>query len=428
MSSNFHGSAIVQSGAEIHVMNQLYGKVVDIREFKWGGFIILNAFREDGMEYQCIFNGAMPNGLKINSWVIITFELKRDVDIKRKNTVSDCELVIKAMDIHSSPEVALPILVNEAEPTFSLDNAFDHRGLSLQTSLYRDVFKKQSMIELAFNAFFVSQEGFISIHTPKIVASGAEGGTNLFSLDYFGKTAYLAQSPQLYKQICCAAFGKVCEVAPVFRAEKHNTSRHLNEYISLDVEMVLMPKVGHSVGPLYQLIQKEFEFLHLLKEGFQFQLLDNEPTVLTMKEAMEILGSNDMDFSSEQEQELGRWALDQCKTDLLFVTHYHRDVRPFYTKISDDGIHTESFDCIFKGVEITSGGQRADKYKDYIDAMNAKGIDPSNFSFYLDNFRYGFPVHGGFAIGLERLTAKLCDLPNTKMASLFPRDIDRLTP
>lgn len=407
---------------------RIYGKVIDIREFKWGGFIILDAFREDGLEYQCVLHGELPKGLRANAWISFSAKFNKDVEIKRKSTFNDYELLMKDVVVHSSPEAELPILVNEPEPTFSLDKAFDHRGLSLQTRLYKEVFKKQAMIETGFNAFFGVLNNFIQIHTPKIVAGGAEGGANVFPLDYFGRKAYLTQSPQLYKQICCAALGKVSEVAPVFRAEKHSTSRHLNEYISLDVEMVLEPLSVMGITPLEQLLALEWRFLHYLKEGFDFSLCDGDILSLRVSDAMDILGSNNQDPSSEQEAELGRWANEEHKSDALFLTHYHRDARPFYTKISDDGVHTESFDCIFKGTEITSGGQRADKHSDYINAMEAKGIDPSDFKFYLDNFKYGFPVHGGFAIGLERLTAKLCDLPSVKMASLFPRDTDRLTP
>ena len=427
MNSNNPAPDNVKEAPE-HQRMRIYGKVIDIREFKWGGFIILDALREDGKEYQCVLRGEIPNDLKVNSWISIAFEVKKDVKITRKNTVDDMELIINDPHVYSSPEGILPILVNEPEPTFSLDKTFDHRGLSLQTPLFKGVFKNQSMIELGFFTFFVSENNFTSIHTPKIVSGGAEGGTNVFTLDYFGKQAYLAQSPQLYKQICCAAFGRVCEIAPVFRAEKHSTSRHLNEYVSLDIETVLIPREEHRLSPLEQLIDLEWRFLRFLKEGFQFSMHDAYPLVLTVAKAMEILGSNDLDPSSEQEQEPGRWAKEKCGEDVLFLTHYHRDVRPFYTKVSDDKVHTESFDCISKGTEITSGGQRADKYQDYIDTMDAKDINTSSFKFYLDNFKYGFPVHGGFAIGLERLTAKLCDLPSVKMASLFPRDIDRLTP
>ncbi len=411
----------------------VYGKIIDIREFKWGAFIILNQFREEQYAVQCVFRGTLSKDVKVNAWIHIKCEPKYGVKIEREHTIKDCEYVIEELNVLSSPETDLPILVNEKEPTFSIDKAFDHRGLSLQTRKYYDIFRMQAKLEALFHHYFNELQDFISIHTPKIVAGGAEGGTNVFSLDYFGRKAYLTQSPQLYKQICCAALGRVYEVGPVFRAEKHNTSRHLNEYISLDVETILKPRTNSTLRPVYQLIHLEFQFLQFLQTSLHktpqwFELDDDEPLVLTMEEAMDILGAKDTDLSSEQEQELGRWALDTRKTDALFVTHYHRDVRPFYTKISEDGIHTESFDCIFKGVEITSGGERANTHQEYIDAIAAKGIDPSSFSFYLENFRYGFPIHGGFAIGLERLTAKLCDLPSVKMASMFPRDAERLTP
>lgn len=407
-------------------MTSIYGKVVEIREFKWGSFVVLEVFGDPWICIQCVLSNDLMVGLKVNSWATMKGEMK-PANVKRSNTVPDRELHVAVVEVLSSPTVDLPITINEPEPTFSLNNALDHRGLSIQTDSYKSVFKAQDCIEHIFTRFLHTYK-FMSIHTPKIVAEGAEGGTDVFSLDYFGRTAYLAQSPQFYKQICCAAFGRVYEVAPVFRAEKHNTSRHLNEYISMDVELVLDPTI--ALSSLDQLMELERLFLMELAVAFPNLSVPDALDIISIpfSKAKEILGTDGHDMSSTEEQELGRWAKEKHGSDALFIHHYHRDVRPFYTKISEDGIHTESFDCILKGIEITSGGQRANDHQEYIDAMEKKGLDPNQFSFYLDNFKYGFPIHGGFAIGLERLTAKLCDLPSVKMASLFPRDVDRLTP
>jgi nondiscriminating aspartyl-tRNA synthetase len=279
-------------------------------------------------------------------------------------------------------------------------------------------------------------EGFISISTPKIVANGAEGGTNVFKLDYFGKEAYLAQSPQLYKQMSCGALGKVYETAPVFRAEKHASSRHLNEYTSLDVEMILQNNfyelirleqrvLDYIIGTVYHEASEEMKYL-----GCAYSKTQNPHTSLILKvsEIKEILGSTGEDMTSDEEKEIAKYALEKHNTDFVFATHYHRDARPFYTKLSPDGITTESFDCIFKGVEITSGGQRKEKYSEYVQAISAAGMNQASFESYLDAFKYGMPLHGGFAIGLERLTAKLCGLDSAKAATLFPRDVERLIP
>lgn len=407
-------------------MTNLYGKVAEIRSFKWGSFIIVGPIDAARLCWQVVLHGPLPEGVVIGAWINVHVDKQVEAKVEREYTVQNLELHASSVDVLSTPTVLLPILLNEKEPTFSLHQALDHRGLSLQTELYRDIFHKQNDLERCFRDLF-SQKRFTSIHTPKIVSEGAEGGTEVFSLDYFGKKAFLAQSPQFYKQICCAAFGKVYEVGPVFRAEKHNTSRHLNEYISLDIETILDPT--REISPLLRLISIEHEFLQRVCAEVDVTLkLSLDPVVLSMDEAKKVLGTQGQDMSSAEEQEIGRWAKELHESDVVYLTHYHRDIRPFYTKVSEDGIHTESFDCLLGGMEITSGGQRANNHQEYVDAMVRKGLDPENFRSYLDNFRYGFPVHGGFAIGLERLTAKLCGLPSVKMASLFPRDVDRLTP
>jgi len=404
--------------------NRIYGQVRDVREFKWGSFVVIDPHRWPTSQLQCVLKGVEHDKLNVGAWVVFTGELvKLTTPVKRANTNPLVEMHVNIVEVLSQPQVVPPITINEHEPTFSLNTAFDHRGLSLSTEFYRNVFRTQGEVELYFRKF-LEKSGFLSIHTPKIVAEGAEGGTNKFELDYFGKPAYLSQSPQLYKQIACAAFGRVYEVAPVFRAEEHATSRHLNEYISLDVEMILDPLIGHS--PLQQLIMLEYD---LLSSVPSIRSSGIGPIIqMTVGEIKVILGTAGHDLSGEEEVAICQWAKEKYGSDVVFATHYHRDVRPFYTKLSEDGVHTESFDCIFRGVEITSGGQRSNSYDDYIASMEQKGLNPDKFSFYLENFKYGFPIHGGFAIGLERLTAKLCDLPSTKMASLFPRDVERLTP
>lgn len=403
------------------VAHQMYGQVREVRKFKWGCFLIVDTHKGIPSQWQCVLRDPSFD-VKVGSWVGMN-GTHVAAKVERPLTVSMWEFRVDEIDIISAPIVDPPIIINEKEPSFSLHNAFEHRGLSLQTETYRRIFKVQSQVETAFRDFF-GDLTFTSIHTPKIVSEGAEGGTDVFSLDYFGRKAFLTQSPQFYKQICCAAFGRVYEVGPVFRAEPHASSRHLNEYISLDVEMMLDL---YPFSPLQQLLMMENIFLTNMTSSIDGNIM-SKLVQQTVNRAKEILGTSGEDMTSNEEIEIGRWAKEEHESDTIFLTHYHRDVRPFYTKLSEDGIHTESFDCIFKGIEITSGGQRVDKHEDYVAAMKAKGLDPANFSFYLENFKYGFPVHGGFAIGLERLTAKICDLPSVKMASLFPRDAERLTP
>lgn len=420
---------------------ELFGIVREKREFKWGGFIVLETF--DG-QYQCVLKGNTEeekqfarktlSDLKQESYVKLTGE-KILANVKKELVISDVEFVIEAVEVLTAPHTYPSINIYEKELSADTHSIFDNRALTLRNEKNKCIFKIQSLIHNTFrNA--LSDEGFISISTPKIVATGAEGGTNVFKLDYFGKQAYLAQSPQLYKQMACGALGKVYETAPVFRAEKHASSRHLNEYTSLDVEMIL----ENNFYELIHLEQKILDYIIsnvFVKAVKEIKYLDcyhgtmqNPHKSLNIKvsKIKDILGTTGLDMSSDEEKEIAKYALEKHNTDFVFATHYHRDVRPFYTKLSPDKITTESFDCIFKGVEITSGGQRKESYQEYVDAIADAGMSQEPFESYLDAFKYGMPLHGGFAIGLERLTAKICGIESVKAATLFPRDVERLIP
>lgn len=410
-------------------METLFGTIREIREFKWGGFIILETYDK---KYQCVLKGFDLTKLKSESYVKIIGE-KVDASVKKELVESSQEINVTSMDILTEPSHIPSINIYEKDLSADVGHIFDERALTLRNEKNKCVFKIQSVIHNSFRNT-LNDEGFFSISTPKIVANGAEGGTNVFKVDYFEREAYLAQSPQLYKQMVCGALGKVYETAPVFRAEKHATARHLNEYISLDVEMILKEnfyelielekKVIFSIlEELRERCQPELDYLGIRTFGSPYNAL-----ILKVSEIKEILGTSGGDMSSEEEKEIARYAFEKKDADFIFATHYHRDVRPFYTKLSPDGITTESFDCIYKGIEITSGGQRKEKYSEYLEVMQAANMNIESFESYLDTFKYGMPLHGGFAIGLERLTAKICGLESAKAASLFPRDVNRLIP
>lgn len=422
-------------------MEELFGIVREKREFKWGGFIVLETF--DG-QYQCVLKGSTDeeiqfaretlSDLKPESYIKIVGE-KKLANVKKELAVSGVEFVIKTVEVITIPFARPSINIYEKELSADTHSVFDNRALTLRNEKNKCIFKIQSKIHNTFrNA--LADEGFISISTPKIVATGAEGGTNVFKLDYFGQQAYLAQSPQLYKQIACGALGKVYETAPVFRAEKHASSRHLNEYTSLDVEMVLQNNfyelirleqkiLDYIIGNVFDTTGDEIKYLGCT---YSPSLNPHKALIIKVSEIKEILGTQGLDMSADEEKEIAKYALENHETDFVFATHYHRDSRPFYTKLSADKVTTESFDCIFKGVEITSGGQRKEGYQEYIDAITASGMNIKPFESYLDTFKYGMPLHGGFAIGLERLTAKICNIDSVKAATLFPRDVERLIP
>jgi nondiscriminating aspartyl-tRNA synthetase len=304
----------------------------------------------------------------------------------------------------------------------------------------RAIFKIQEGIARGFREYLMGK-GFTEIRSPKIVFAGAEGGTNIFKLDYFGKEVFLAQSPQLYKQALVGVYERVFEIAPVFRAEHHDTSRHLNEYTSMDLEMgfingfedIMNTEVG-ALKYIMNLLKTEYkeqiELLHI-----DVPEITEIPTIKFM-DAKELLMKKfkyqpqDMkDFDPQEEELLGKYAKKELNSDFLFVTHYPSKKRPFYTMDDPaDPEYTLSFDLLFRGLEITSGGQRIHDYKEQVEKMVKLGMNPELFETYLMLHKYGAPPHGGLGIGLERLTMHLLGAKNVRETTMFPRDINRVTP
>lgn len=288
---------------------------------------------------------------------------------------------------------------------------------------------------------FLYEQGFTEIHTPKIGAKGAEGGSNLFRMDYFHRPAVLAQSPQFYKQMMVGVFGRVFETGPVFRAEKHNTKRHLNEYTSLDLEMgfidgyedIMAMETGFLQYAM-SLLAKDYE-KELKLTGAILPETDKIPSV-RFDEAKEMVQKkydrrmkNPFDLEPEEEVLISRLFKEEYGADFVFVTHYPSKKRPFYAMDDPaDPRYTLSFDLLFRGMEITTGGQRIHEYRALTDKIKARGMSEEGMEQYLDTFKYGMPPHGGLGIGLERLTMKLLDEDNVRETTLFPRDIGRLEP
>ena len=317
---------------------------------------------------------------------------------------------------------------------------FDLRPLTLRHPREKAIFKIAATICNEFENY-LSSIGFIRINSPKIVSSGAEGGANIFKLDYFDRDAYLAQSPQFYKQMMVGVFGRVFEIGPVFRAEKHDTSRHLNEYISLDFEMGFINSfedlIQIETNLLRAILNKvkkecinEIELLEIKLPDFKSIVtikLDEAHEIVFKKYNKDFRGENDL--TPEEEKLISEYAKNEWDTEFLFVTHYPSEKRPFYTMDDPkEPAKTLSFDLLFRGLEITTGGQRLHLYEDYIKKMKKLNMNIDMFKSYLQTFKFGMPPHGGLGIGLERLTAQLCGLSNVKEASLFPRDINRLEP
>ncbi|MDR2798477.1 MAG: aspartate--tRNA(Asn) ligase [Treponema sp.] len=339
----------------------------------------------------------------------------------------------------------LPYQVNADTGKIGLEAILDHRALSLRNPKIRAIFKVQSTIIEAFAQYLRGQD-FTEIKTSKLVGSGTEGGAELFEVEYFDKKMYLAQSPQIYKQIMVASgLERVFEVAPAYRAEKHDTPRHLNEYVSLDVEMAFIESekdlidlekgiLSHIFTELARKNSAELALWNTLVPDAQAVY---QAPIIPYEEALKIVNTESssgdtkqkariFDINPEAERLLCDWALREKGTDLVFVNEFPRRYRPFYTYPLDT-TRTMSFDALFRGLEITTGGRRQHDYKALLEVLPKFGLKEEAIAGYRV-FQYGCPPHGGFAIGCERLTQKILGLSNVKEASLFPRDRKRIEP
>ena len=350
------------------------------------------------------------------------------------------EIRLKEIRVLSRPAEPLPLAVSKWKLNTSLEAKRSLRPISLRNVRERAKFKIQEGIVRGFRDYLLSRD-FTEIRTPKIVARGAEGGSNVFKLEYFNKKAELGQSPQFYKQTMVGVYDRVFEAAPVFRAEKHNTTRHLNEYTSLDFEMgyidsfrdVMDMETGmlqYVMKLLEQDYKKELDML-----GVTLPEVGRIPAV-RFDQAKELVSRkydrkirNPYDLEPEEELLIGRYFQEEYGSDFVFVTHYPSKKRPFYAMDDPaDPRFTLSFDLLFRGLEVTTGGQRIHDYREITAKMEKRGMDPEDIASYLMIFKYGMPPHGGLGIGLERLTMRLLDEQNVREASLFPRDVTRLEP
>jgi len=353
---------------------------------------------------------------------------------------SGVEVIPKKIRIINTAE-RLPIDVVEGKTDIELDTRLNHRILDLRKPTIKAIFKIQHNL-VRFARAFLENNDFVEIHTPKLVAEATEGGANLFEVKYFDRKAYLAQSPQFYKQLMLlAGFGRVYEIAPVFRAEKHNTRRHVNEYTSFDYEMAWISGVEdvmkmeenmlhHSFKMTKKHAAAELEILGVDLEvpKVPFKRIKYAEAIDLVNEAGKNLSITD-DLDPECERILGEIFPEKYGTDMVFITHYPLELRPAYTmpSLTDEGM-TESFDLTYKGMEITTGGQRIHLYDLLVERFKAKDFNPEHFTFYLDPFKYGAPPHGGLGLGVERMTMQLLGIENIREATLLPRDRDRLTP
>ncbi len=360
-------------------------------------------------------------------------------EVKESNqTALGLELIPTSAEVYSEAGVPLPMGVID-KVNVEMDTRLNHRFMDIRKPEIKAIFElKALMVELIEEA--VRQNGFTQVYTPKINAAGAEGGAELFKVQYFDRPAYLAQSPQLYKQILMSTgLDRVFEIGPAFRAEHSNTNRHVTEFISFDGEMSWIANEEEVMDMIECIID---HVLKGLKErgARQLELIGKDITVparpypkLTYSECLKMVQENGLplkegdDLGTEGEKIIGDIMMAKgC--DLYFIIEYPEEAKPFYIMEKDGTPYSYSFDLDYRGQEISSGGQREHRYDVLVARMRKKGLDPEDFGFYLDAFKYGMPPHGGWGIGIERLLVKMLDLPNIREAILFPRDPARLSP
>lgn len=312
-----------------------------------------------------------------------------------------------------------------------LRTILDHAPVALRHPRRRALFEIAAASTAGFRET-LRERRFVEIHTPKLVGAATEGGANVFAVDYFGRPAYLAQSPQLYKQIMVGVFERVYEVGPVFRAEPHDTPRHLNEYVSLDVELGFIQDHRDVMEVLTEVVRGMLAAVRaeaadaVARLGLELPEVPMEIPCVKFGDHSSLISD---DLSPAEERSLGAWARREHGSDFLFVTGYPSTKRPFYTHPDPARPgYTNSFDLLFRGVELVSGGQRLHRYGDYLAALELRGMRAEAFGGYLETFKYGMPPHGGFGLGLERWVAQLAGVANIKEATLFPRDLHRLDP
>ncbi len=424
------------SGAYEGKTVKMRGAVHNIRDMGEVVFVILR--KAEGL-VQCVYEEGAASldlkSLKEESAVEVSGKV-----VAEKRAPHGFELRLETLRVLSEPAEALPLAVNKYKLRTSLEAKLALRSISLRNIRERAKFKIQEGIVRGFRDFLMSQ-GFTEIHTPKIVARGAEGGSNVFRLDYFNKKAELGQSPQFYKQTMVGVYDRVFEVAPVFRAEKHNTTRHLNEYVSLDLEMgyidgfeeIMAMETGflqYTMALLEREYKKELELLEVrLPDVSRIPAVRFDRAKELAAEKYNRRIRNPYDLEPEEELLIGRYFQEEYGSDFVFVTHYPSKKRPFYAMDDpQDSRFTLSFDLLFRGLEVTTGGQRIHDYGEILRKMEKRGMDPADIASYLMIFKYGMPPHGGLGIGLERLTMRLLGESNVREASLFPRDVIRLEP
>lgn len=374
-----------------------------------------------------------------DEWCVnVSAEVKERPEKMRKDEQNGTiELAITGIDILAEAH-ELPF---ELDADVNLDTLLDYRPYTLRSQRGRDIFSVQATLVQAFRDSLINQD-FTEFQAPAIVGGDAEGGAAAFKVEYFkDHTAFLATSPQLYKEIMTGVFERAFTVAKIFRAEKSATTRHLAEITQMDFEMAFI-KDHTDVMRTLEAVTRDMCTAVVEKHSDVFSRFNTTAPLLpetsfpslTLLEAQEIIEKEfggkavgEPDMEPEHERQICEWAAKEKGSDFVFITHFPTKKRAFYTHPDPENpVLSRSFDLLFRGLEINSGSQRFHKYDAMVETLKERGLDPQLFQFYLQMHKYGVPPHGGCSTGLERITARMLELPNVKEASAFPRDMTRI--
>lgn len=409
----------------------LQGRVLNMRKLGSISFIILQ-------DYSGIVQTVWDSEVSIKTGDAISL-----LGLVKEEKRSKTGVEIQARELISSVSITedLPIDLSKNALNLQLTTLLDHRPLSLRHPSVQAIFRLYDMLLESYERE-MRRRSFIEIKTPKLLETASEGGSNFFKIQYFDKDAFLAQSPQFYKQIMVGVFERVFEIGSVFRAEPHFTTRHVNEYISLDGEMGFIKDYRDITRMLSDVLRDVFGTIadqgkeYLALYGAEAPLVPDEIPHVKLSEMKEILKKGydheipeTTDIDPEGERLACRYAKEKFNSDFIFITHYPWSDRPFYTMPSTENEkETYGFDLLFRGVELVTGSQRIHQHDELLANMKKKGVSPHGMEFYLDTFKYAMPPHGGWGMGSERLIQQLLGLSSIKEAVLFPRDVKRLSP
>jgi len=391
------------------------GRIFNIRNLGSISFLIIR-------DYSGVVQVVASKDAEVNSGDIVLVEgiVKKDERAK-----GGYEMKAEKIEIITKSKETLPFDLEKDDINLNLNTLLDYRVLSLRHPKVQSIFRLYDLLLKSYDEA-MREEGFVEIKTPKILGSASEGGANFFQVDYFDKKAVLAQSPQFYKQIMVGVFDRVFEIGPVFRAEPHFTTRHVNEYISLDAEMGYIDNFYDVAKTLNRVIKKMFSQMGIedVPEEIPYVKLSEIRKIIKEKYNYDIPEETDIDPRGEELA--GQYAKEEFNSDFIFLTHYPIDYRPFYTM--SEGKEAMGFDLLYKGLEIATGGQRINEYDELIESMKRKNVGIKGMEFYVNAFKYAIPPHGGWGMGSERIIKQILGLDNIKEAVLFPRDVKRITP